>query len=109
MLESIEGYSKEDERFDFSKIRDNLSKDFSEKESRQIKRDLIPPGPIKCSFLGVAVVNSSTVHHADDDFILSSHNSYPFNFSAIVVDDLANLAKESYHHGKSLMEFLAGS
>lgn len=109
MLESIEGYSKDDERFDFAKIRDNLSKGFSEKEARQIKRDLIPPGPLKCSFLGVAVVNSSTVHGADDDFILSSANSYPFNFSAIVVDDLAKLASESYLHGKTIMEVIAGS
>ncbi|WP_197077044.1 MULTISPECIES: Hachiman antiphage defense system protein HamA [Pseudomonas] len=107
MLESIDGYAKEDERFDFAKIRDNLSTSFSTNEARQIKRDLIPPGPIRCSFLGVAVVNSSTVHSADDDFILSSSISYPFEFSAIVVDDLATLARESYHYGKSVMDAIA--
>lgn len=109
MLESIEAYSKDDERFDFAKIRDNLSVSFSEKEARQIKRDLVPPGPLKCSFLGVAVVNSSTVHSADDDFIISSNISYPFDFSAIVVDDLAVLASESYQYGKTVMDAIAGS
>ena len=109
MLESIDGYSKDDERFDFAKIRDNLSISFSEKEARQIKRDLVPPGPLKCSFLGVAVINSSTVHHADDDFILSSVITYPFDFAAIVIDDLATLASESYHYGKTVMEAIAGS
>lgn len=108
MLESIDGYGKEDERFDFAKIRDNLAASFSDKEARQIKKDLIPPGPIKCSFLGVAVVNSSTVHSLDDDFILSSSISYPFEFSAIVVEDLAALARESYNYGRTVMDAIAG-
>ncbi len=108
MLESIDGYGKEDERFDFAKIRDNLAASFSDKEARQIKKDLIPPGPIRCSFLGVAVVNSSTVHSSDDDFILSSSISYPFEFSAIVVEDLAALARESYNYGRTVMDAIAG-
>lgn len=108
MLTSIDGYDKEDERFDFAKIRDNLSASFSDKEARQIKRDLIPPGPIKCSFLGMAVVNSSTVHSADDDFIISSVISHPFDFSAVIVEDLATLASESYRHGKNIMDAIAG-
>lgn len=106
MLGSIGEYTKGDERFDFTRIRDNLGKDFSEEEAKKIKKDLIPPGPIKCSFLGVATVNASTIDAKDDDYILSQSCENSFNFAAVVVNDLATLAKDAYDHWRKVGDAL---
>ena len=95
MLEFIEQFASDDPRFEFSRIRDNLETVFSPVERIVIHNDLIPPGP-KLNLLGVTVTNSVTMNHEDDDFILTSPCSTPFDYYALVVSDLKSLAEEAY-------------
>lgn len=97
MVESLENYGDIDQRFDFTVIRDRLEEDiFSVEERRVIKKDLVPPGPTLLNRLGVATINSSTVRAADDDFILSTTCTTPFQYRALVVTDLSALAEKAY-------------
>ncbi|KVD67360.1 hypothetical protein WK69_02535 [Burkholderia ubonensis] len=96
MLNSLHIYDDQDPRFEFARIRDNLEASFEENEAIAIRSDLTPPGPDNLKFLGISVTNSSTVNTDDDDFILSEHCDTDFNYYALVVTDLAELAKDAY-------------
>ena len=96
MLDSLHAYDGEDPRFEFARIRDNLDKSFGVDEASVIRGDLIPPGPDNLKFIGVSVTNASTVNTDDDDFILSTHCDVDFDYYALVVTDLAELAKDAY-------------
>lgn len=96
MLKSLHTYDNNDPRFEFTRIRDNLESSFSKEEATKIKSDLTPPGPDNLKFLGISVTNASTVNKDDDDFILSEHCNIDFNYYALVVTDLAELAKDAY-------------
>src|SRR6516164_6561009 len=95
MLEFIEQFASDDPRFEFSRIRDNLETVFSPVERIVIHNDLIPPGP-NLNLLGVTVTNDVTMNHENDDFILPSPCSTPFDYYALVVSDLKSLAEEAY-------------
>lgn len=96
MVNSLHKYHGEDPRFEFSRIRDNLESSFSGNEAEIISADLTPPGPDNLKFIGVSVTNACTVNVEDDDFILSRHCDIDFNYYALVVTDLAGLAKDAY-------------
>ncbi|MDR6392610.1 Hachiman antiphage defense system protein HamA [Paraburkholderia phenoliruptrix] len=96
MVNSLHKYHDEDPRFEFSRIRDNLQSSFDGNEAEVINADLTPPGPDNLKFIGVSVTNASTVNAGDDDFILSKHCNTNFNYYALVVTDLAELAKDAY-------------
>lgn len=104
MINSIGKYASVDERFDLTRIRDNLESHFTPEIQKQIRSDLIPPGPENASFLGVSVTNSSTMSSLDDDFILSSPCSRSFDFAGLLVNDLATLAKEAYEYGDEIQK-----
>lgn len=95
MIASIGEYTLGDKRFDLTKIRDNLE-EFDPNVAAQIRKDLVPPGPINSTFLGIAVINATTVNQPDDDFILVTPGKRPFGFAGIVVDDLTSVASEAY-------------
>ena len=67
----------------------------------------MPPGPSNAKFLGVAVVNAPTVVSQDDDYILCEPCSRVFDFRALVVSDLAKLAKEAYAYGRAMSDAIA--
>ncbi|TIX17108.1 MAG: DUF1837 domain-containing protein [Mesorhizobium sp.] len=96
MIESLNKYSSDDPRFEFSRIRDNLEKSFSNEDSKEIRSDLIPPGPENMKFLGISVTNALTVNQGDDDFILGTCCKSEFDYYAIVVTDLHATAQEAY-------------
>lgn len=96
MLTSLHTYHKDDLRFEFARIRDNLESSFTVDEAAEIKRELTPPGPENLKFLGISVTNASTVNTGDDDFILVEKCDINFNYHALVVTDLAKLAKDAY-------------
>lgn len=96
MVESLEGYSSDDPRFELSRIRDNLEKSFTLDEATLIRGNLIPPGPDNIKFLGISVTNMQTVNAKDDDFILSVNCSALFEYYAIVITDLSQIAQEAY-------------
>jgi len=96
MLESLHAYDDEDPRFEFARIRDNLEESFAINEAKIIRGDLTPPGPDNLKFLGISVTNASTVNADDDDFILSKQCDIHFDYYALVVTDLAELAKDAY-------------
>lgn len=96
MLNSLHTYDDDDPRFEFARIRDNLESSFNEAEAAKIRSDLTPPGPDNLKFLGVSVTNACTVNTDDDDFILSKQCDTEFNYYALVVTDLAELAKDAY-------------
>ncbi|SOY83468.1 hypothetical protein CBM2599_A160114 [Cupriavidus taiwanensis] len=96
MLNSLHTYDDEDPRFEFARVRDNLEQSFDTAERKRIRSDLIPPGPDNLKFIGVSVTNLSTVNTADDDFILSQHCDKTFNYYALVVTNLAELANDAY-------------
>lgn len=96
MLKSLHEYDDEDPRFEFARIRDNLESSFKDDEAKIIKSDLTPPGPDNLKFIGVSVTNACTVNTEDDDFILSRKCNIDFNYYALVVTDLAGLAKDAY-------------
>jgi hypothetical protein len=97
MIASLENYGPVDKRFDFVAIRDNLEEgDFDKQEAQRIRASLIPPGPDRLIYMGMATVNESTVCAEDDDFILQQPCSTPFDFRALVVADLAGLANKAY-------------
>jgi hypothetical protein len=96
LIESMENANEQDFRFDFLRIRDNLERDFNEKEASVIRRDLMPPGPERLVRVGMAVINTSTVNQDDDDYILCTDCTVDFGFRSIVVADLAKLASEAY-------------
>ena len=97
MIKSIGTYSVSDRRFDFISIRDNLeSERFSQEERKQIRADLIPPGPASICFVGVASINNQTLSSEDDDYILCEPCSNNFIYRALVVTDLKNQARQAY-------------
>ncbi len=97
IIDSLEKYDSQDERFDFTTIRDNLEADyFSREDAEQIRNDLVPPGPTKLVQLGMATINEKTVCVQDDEFILTEPCQRPFDYKVLVVSDLALLARESY-------------
>ena len=97
LIASLDGYSDEDKRFDFTLIRDNLNKgSFTEKEVLNIKEELKPPGPSSMIHIGIATINESTVHPEDDGFILTEKCRLDFKFRSLVVADLADLAALAY-------------
>jgi hypothetical protein len=96
LIDSLENYGAVDERFDFTAVRDNLEASFNEAEAKAIKSALFPPGPKNLVRLGMAVINESTVDSKDDDFILTEVCPVTFNFRAITVADLSNLAQTAY-------------
>jgi hypothetical protein len=106
MIRSLGSYVPGDERFDLTRIRDNLSQRFDPAVAKEIKADLVPPGPLNSSFMGIAVVNAATVNQKDDDYILGQPCEREFEFRALVVSDLAALAKEAYRYGKEISESL---
>jgi hypothetical protein len=104
MITSLGSYDKIDERFDFTRIRDNLEQNFLPAEAKQIRSDLVPPGPSNASYVGVAVTNQQTIDQRDDDYILSAACNKTFDFYGLVVFDLKKLAQESYRHGKVISD-----
>jgi hypothetical protein len=62
MIRSLELYAQDDPRFELSRIRDNLEKEFSSQEQKIIRADLIPPWPDILRYLGVSITNKSTVN-----------------------------------------------
>lgn len=96
MLKSLDGYYRDDPRFEFTRIRDNLTESFTAEEVKIVTADLIPPGPENLKFLGISVTNACTVNSEDDDFILSKPCGIDFNYYALVVTDLEALAKDAY-------------
>lgn len=107
MLNSLHTYEHDDPRFEFTRIRDNLESSFNETEAKKIRSDLTPPGPENLKFLGVSVTNACTVNINDDDFILSKECNTDFNYYALVVTDLAELAKDAYGRWKKMKEAAA--
>lgn len=95
MVASLHGYTEEDKRFDFVAIRDSLENHFTESEAAQIRKDLIPPGPL-LSYIGMASINEATVCSEDDSFILTEPCQRDFVFHSITVIDLAIAAKKSF-------------
>jgi hypothetical protein len=96
MIRSLEVYAQDDPRFEFSRIRDNLEKEFSPEERKIIQADLTPPGPDTLRYFGVSITNKDTVNYEDDDFILSKECHLSFDYHGLVVTDLAMLAEEAY-------------
>lgn len=97
MIESLDMYDSNDARFDFTAIRDNLEKSiFTQEQQEQICNDLVPPGPQRLLHLGMATINEQTVCTQDDEYILTQPCKRSFDYRALVVADLAKLAKESY-------------
>jgi len=97
MIKSLGKYSVIDKRFDLTVIRDNLEKfAFSIEEQSQIRKDLLPPGPSNLINIGMATINKSTVSEKDNIYILCEPCTTLFNYRAIVVADLSELAKKSY-------------
>jgi hypothetical protein len=109
MLESIGKYSHGDQRFDFTRIRDNLDTSFDPDVAKQIRSDLIPPGPKHSAYCGIAVVNSSTIDANDDDFIISTACPNEFSYRAVLVKDLAALASAAYKEGAKIMDAILKS
>ncbi|MGY4509325.1 Hachiman antiphage defense system protein HamA [Bradyrhizobium sp. USDA 3650] len=107
MLTSLNAYAADDPRFEFARIRDNLTANFSEADQKQIRSDLTPPGPSNLKLLGVSVTNASTVNPDDDDFILTASCGAHFDYYALVVSDLASLAAESYGYWDAVKAALA--
>jgi len=102
MLTSLHTYDDEDPRFEFARIRDNLESSFDGNEKKTIRSDLTPPGPDNLKFIGVSVTNVSTVNTKDDDYILSQHCDKTFDYYALVVTDLAELANDAYGRWKRI-------
>lgn len=101
MITSLKGYDDNDERFDFTAIRDNLEVgSFTDNESGQIRKDLIPPGPEQLKNIGMAAINVCTVDEKDDDFILTEPCSREFDYYCLAVTDLTSLANKSYSNWK---------
>lgn len=97
MKESLEKYTEKDKLFDFVQIRDNLSgSDFTEEERNQIRKDLCPPRPT-ISFHGVAVINISTIHENDEEYILTEKSMTDFDVRILTLTDLKELAIEAYN------------
>jgi hypothetical protein len=96
MIESLNGYANDDPRFEYARIRDNLEKTFNPDVASRIRDDLIPPGPDNLKVMGVSITNAATVNQIDDDFILSAACGIPFDYHALVVTDLAVLAKDAF-------------
>jgi uncharacterized protein DUF1837 len=96
MIQSLDAYSADDPRFELTRIRDNLAKTFSTSEQSTIRADLVPPGPENLRVFGITVTNVQTVNANDDDFILTEPCSVAFDYSALVVTDLATLAADAY-------------
>lgn len=96
MVNSLNLYDKEDPRFEYARIRDNLSKSFNKKQAAEIRKEMTPPGPENLKFLGISVTNLSTINPEDDDFILTEHCATEFDYYALVVTDLAGLAEDAY-------------
>ena len=62
LVKSLDSYTTLDRRFDFALIRDNLERDaFTEAQRTTIRRDLVPPGPLRLTYLGTATINRSTI------------------------------------------------
>lgn len=97
LIQSLDGYDEQDQRFDFVAIRDNLDSAFNPSEAAQIKNDLTPPGPT-ISYLGMAAINDSTISKEDDDWILSTSCKRTFTFRGLTVTNLAGCAREAYGH-----------
>jgi hypothetical protein len=106
MIGSLNAYSSDDPRFEFARIRDNLTKSFPDADQQRIRSDLTPPGPENLKLVGVSVTNASTVNADDDDFILTAPCSAPFDYYALVVTDLASLAAESYSYWDAVKKAL---
>jgi Cap4 SAVED domain len=96
LIDSLENYGAVDERFDFTTVRDNLEAAFTAAEAKTIRSALFPPGPQNLLRLGMAVINDCTVDSKDDDFILTEGCPLPFNFQAVTVTNLADLAQTAY-------------
>lgn len=107
MLTSLNAYAADDPRFEFARIRDNLTANFPESDQKQIRSDLTPPGPSNLKLLGISVTNASTVNPEDDDFILTASCAAQFDYYALVVSDLAALASDSYGYWDALKLALA--
>jgi hypothetical protein len=97
MIDSFTDYEEDDQRFDYTVIRDNLEQSgFTAEQRTRIREDLIPPGPAELKYVGAAITNQATVNGLDDDFILSEPCVCPFTFRSLIVSDLAVLADEAY-------------
>lgn len=104
MIDSLNKFSGEDPRFELTRIRENLSSSFSDSERNAIKKDLRPPGPANLKVLGMSVTNEQTISNADDEFILTEPCSTQFDYHAIIVTNLAELAKEAYGYWDKIVE-----
>lgn len=80
---------------EYVRIRENLSTLFDAEVATQIKADLRMPGPA-LNYLGISVTNTVTVNAEDDDFMLVTPCSVPFNYHALVVTNVEKLAADSY-------------
>ncbi len=96
MIDLLNAYSADDPRFELARIRDNLSKNFSDADRATIRSNLIPPGPDNLRLYGISVTNSQTINSDDDDFILSASCGATFEYYAIAVTNLAELASEAF-------------
>lgn len=97
LVKSLDSYTSLDHRFDFALIRDNLAREvFTDDQRSAIRRDLVPPGPPRLTYLGTATINRSTVSVADDDYILTVESSKPFEFHSLALTDLGTTASRSY-------------
>ncbi len=103
LIVSLDSYTTDDRRFDFTVIRDNLENpQFTTIEKETIRRDLIPPGPTHLSHLGMATIYETTVDQKDDSYILTEPSQCNFTYRCLIVSDLAALAKKSYDEIESL-------
>lgn len=66
------------------------------------------PGP-PLSYLGISITNAQTVNADDDDFVLSQACGAPFDYYALVVTNLEQLAKSSYEIWDQLQAVVASS
>ncbi|ATB48420.1 Hachiman antiphage defense system protein HamA [Corallococcus macrosporus] len=106
LIQSLDGYGASDGRFDLVAIRDNLEREsFTSDEAKQIRQDLVPPGPPSLKILGMAVVNTNSVIPQDIDYVLTASCKQTFEFEALVVTDLASLAGQAY---KNVKQHLGG-
>lgn len=95
MIASLDGYIREEPRMELVRIRENLQSGFNDEERKIILSDLRAPGP-DLKFIGISVTNSVTVNEKDDNFILSVPCGVKFEYHAIVVTDLHDLARDAY-------------
>lgn len=104
LVKSLDSYTTQDKRFDFSLIRDQLEKGvFTDEQRALICRDLVPPGPKRLIYLGTATINRSTISTNDDDYILTVPSSKAFEFYSLALTDLASTASLSYEKMLALL------